>query len=120
MRFDPGIYRIGRVCHEANRAFCLENGETNSPLWDHACDELKESVAAGVVLALGDENITPDEMHDSWVKFMLAHGWKYGHALDVEYKMHPNLIEYDSLPMLQRTKDELFLGIVNSLRHMVR
>jgi hypothetical protein len=53
------------------------------------------------------------------MSFKLQGGWKYGATIDIEKREHPNLIEYDSLSVLQRTKDDLFVSIVNALAHLM-
>jgi hypothetical protein len=119
MKFEPGIYKIARVCHEANRAFSLEIDEPPKPSWEETSAELKESAASGVSLTLTERDTTPRKLHAAWMSFKLQGGWKYGATIDIEKREHPNLIEYDSLSVLQRTKDDLFVSIVNALAHLM-
>lgn len=108
---------IARVCHEANRAYCLATGEDPSTVygaWDDVPAEIQASALDGVQKALA--GATPEELHQSWVQFKLNGGWKYGPVKDAEARTHPCLVSYDKLPEAQRRKDALFSGIVEALR----
>lgn len=48
-------------------------------------------------------------------KKMVA-GWKHGVKKDAKKKEHPCMIPYDDLPLDQRVKDALFVGVVKALR----
>ena len=107
------VDEIGRVCHEANRAYCHFTGDPGLPAWDDLSPDYRASTALGVRLAL--EGSTPERSHTAWVSERLGAGWVYGPVLDREKKIHPNLVPYDQLPLAQRVKDHLFLAIVQAL-----
>lgn len=105
---------VARVAHESNRAYCeaIEQ-EDIPPRWHHLNGEQRARKRNGVAAAL--EGKTPREMHEAWAKTLLEKGWTYGERVDEELKMHPNLKPYESLPKPQRTKDALFIGVVNAV-----
>lgn len=108
------IDAIARVCHEANRAYCLMVGDPPAPAWDEFAEAERQVVRTGVLHALhGDAD--PVAMHDSWCKAKLADGWTLAPRIDREAKTHPNLVPYADLPLEQRRKDRLFVGIIKSL-----
>lgn len=59
------VEQIARVCHEANRAWCVANEDFSQLAWDVAPDWQRESVIIGVKGAL-DGN-SPEESHQSWL-----------------------------------------------------
>ena len=108
------VEAIGRVCHEANRAYCLIVGDPALPSWDELDETYRESTRIGVRNALG--GATPEQSHESWTKERLAQGWRLGTPLDRAAKIHPNLVSYSELPEAQKRKDALFLAVVSVLR----
>ena len=101
---------IGRVCHEANRAYCVVIGDPGLPAWDDLAESYRESTRVGVRHALSGN--TPEQSHEGWMTERLGAGWIYGPTLDRAAKIHPNLVPYAQLPDAQKRKDHLFLAIV--------
>jgi hypothetical protein len=102
--------QIARVCHEANRALQVLQGDPAvSPAWDDAPDWQCASAADGVVQALA--GATPEQLHESWCEFKRADGWTYGPVKDAGARTHPCLVPYAELPAAQR----LFAAIVAAL-----
>jgi hypothetical protein len=106
---------IARVCHEANRAYCLTIGDPSQPSWDAAPDWQRESAIKGVLHLLANPDAGPQSSHESWLAEKRATGWIYGPIKDPEKKEHPCMVPYDQLPLEQRRKDALFQGIVRAL-----
>jgi hypothetical protein len=107
---------IARVCHEANRALQLAQGDPGIPVapsWDDFPEGEKAGVTDGVRQALAGR--TPQELHESWCAFKLAGGWSYGPVKDAAAREHPCLVPYDALPLDQQVKDHLFHAIVTAL-----
>lgn len=105
---------IAQVCHEANRALQLiSNDPSPSPHWEDAPEWQRASAIEGVEKAMN--NVTPEELHDSWCDFKVADGWVWGEVKDDKAKTHPCLVPYDELPYVQRVKDHVFAAIVNEL-----
>lgn len=109
----PDIDAIGRVCHEANRAYCVMTGDPGLPAWDEVDESYRESTRKAVKFALAGG--TPEQQHSSWMMERFDQGWKLGPELDREAKIHPNLVPYDQLPEAQQRKDALFLAVVEAI-----
>ena len=46
---------------------------------------------------------------------MKAAGWTYGETKSEGARTHPNLVPYDQLPVDQKAKVDLFIGVVAPL-----
>jgi hypothetical protein len=110
------VIDVARLCHEVNRAYCRAIGDFSQVPWGQAEEWQRQSAIAGAQKAVDDPDATPEQMHESWMAQKIADGWKYGDEKDPEAKTHPCLIPYHDLPLQQRTKDHLFLGVVNACR----
>lgn len=106
---------IARICHEVNRAYCISIGDESQVSWDDAPEWQKESAVNGVEHAIS-QSCTPMDLHSNWMALKLEQGWTYGPAKCVETKTHPCLVPYDQLPENQRTKDLLFLAVVDACK----
>lgn len=105
------IQDIAKICHEANRAYCQTIGDDSQCEWQYASEWQKDSAFNGVLAVAMNINITPEKLHQNWMREKLESGWTYGEVKDAEKKTHPCLIEYDHLPAEQRKKDEIFHAI---------
>lgn len=105
---------IARVCHEANRAYCLSIGDDSQVAWDVAPIWQRDSAIAGVAFRLDHATALPSAQHDAWCAAKWADGWKHGTVKDATAKTHPCLVPYDQLPEEQRRKDALFQAIVDT------
>jgi hypothetical protein len=110
------VVAIAQVCHEANRAYCIVNGDTSQPLWHDAPEWQQESAIKGVQYRLDNPESKPEDSHNSWLKEKEETGWKYGPIKDVEKKEHPCFVPYSELPEFQQNKDHLFIAIVDALK----
>jgi hypothetical protein len=106
------IEDIARVCHEANRAYCLEMGDASQVPWNEAPTWQRDSARLGVQLHLAND-VGPEGSHESWMAQKIADGWQYGPDKDAEKKLHPCLVPFEQLPFEQQFKDRLFHGIVH-------
>ena len=104
---------IARICHEANRAYCMTIGDHSQPSWDLAPHWQKQSAIDGVKSALDNKGITAKDSHDGWMALKEKEGWHYGHMKAPEKLEHPCMVSWDELPEEQKIKDELFIAIVN-------
>lgn len=107
---------IARVCHEANRAYCIGIGDMSQPSWEDAPQWQKDSAIKGVVYRHCNPNSSAEEMHSAWVTQKIHDGWNYGPLKDPEKKEHPCIVLYHALPLDQRRKDKLFSAVFDSLR----
>lgn len=106
---------IARVCHEANRAYCLTLGDTSQVAWDDAPEWQKNSAVEGVRFRLANPSARPSDMHRNWVMQKVKDGWKHGPVKDANKKEHPCMVEYHELPIEQQRKDALFSQVVRAL-----
>lgn len=109
------LSQVARVCHEANRAYCLGIGDNSQLPWDEAPEWQRTSAVAGVAFCLANPSAPPSANHDSWLEVKRADGWKFGPVKNVETKEHPCFVPYDELPEDQKRKDALFKVIVGAL-----
>lgn len=108
------IYNIARVCHEANRAYCLSLGDDSQPHWEMAPTWQRESAMRGVENIMSGKH-SPRESHESWLKQKQEEGWQYGLVKDQLARTHPCMVEYDQLPEDQKMKDVLFVAVARAL-----
>ena len=106
---------VAAVCHEANRAWCAENGDVSQLGWEQAPDWQRESAEAGVQYLAEHPGAGVSALHDNWMRDKLAAGWVYGPVKDAESKTHPCLVPFEELPPVQQAKDALFAAIVGAL-----
>ncbi len=66
-----------------------------------------------------DRNMSPEELHDDWVKAYEAMGWVYGEKRDPEKKTHPDMVPYWDLGQLERDKDAVFVALCEIARQWV-
>lgn len=108
------IKDVARIAHEVNRAYCTAIGDTSQPAWKDAPEWQKDSAISGVMHFMKDIHVTPQSMHENWMRDKVADGWVYGLYKDPVNKEHPCLVPYDELPLEQRVKDHLFLAVCNA------
>ncbi len=104
---------IASICHEANRAYCLTQGDTSQVGWADAPDWQRESAELGVSVAIG--GASPEQLHESWLAQKAKDGWVYGPVKDADKKTHPCCVPYAELPAGQQRKDALFQAVVHAL-----
>lgn len=107
--------QIARVCHDANRAYCITQGDESQLPWPDAPDWQRESAINGVRFHRSNPSSTPADSHNNWLKEKIADGWVYGEVKDPNAKTHPCVVQYDQLPAFQRVKDHIFVAIVRTL-----
>lgn len=101
-----------KACHDANKAFCESIGDTSQVEWHDASDAVKQSAFSGVIYALENPEVTPEQMHQNWKRDKIKAGWIYGKEKSEATRMHPCLVDYKDLPEEQRVKDEIFIAVV--------
>lgn len=90
-------------------------GDSTHARWLAATKDQKDSVIAGVERIVANPEITAEELHAEWKAYKVAQGYVYGPVKNDETKEHPNIVPWMDLPLKQRKKDDLFLGIVKAL-----
>lgn len=110
---------IARVTHEVNRAYCAAHGDLSQPPWDEAPEWQRVSAVEGVVKALDNPGLTPEESHQHWMASKHADGWTFGEEKDAVAKTHPCLVPYYQLNDAQRAKDHIFLAVARGVEHVL-
>ena len=109
------IEKAARVAHEANRAWCIANGDMSQPLWEDAPDWQKESAYDGVRFHMANPDAGDDASHNNWMQAKTDDGWIYGEVKDPDAKTHPCIVPFEELDSVQQTKDRLFRTIVHAV-----
>ena len=107
---------VAKICHEANKAYCATIGDDTQPSWEDAPERQKESAINGVRFHCLNENTTPADSHNSWLKEKTEQGWSWGEIKDAEKKEHPCFTAYENLPKSQQIKDYIFKNIVEAYK----
>ena len=68
-------------------------------------DDQLEALIHGVKSQLKNPNLTPKESHDNWMNVKRSQGWVYGENKDTVKKTHPNLVAFNRLPLIEKSKD---------------
>lgn len=110
------IEATARICHEVNRAFCAHLGDYSQKPWEDAPEWQRESAIAGVRWRLENPDAPDSAQHDSWMAAKIADGWSWGEVKDAGKKTHPDILPYEQLTPGARTKDALFVSIVNAAK----
>lgn len=109
------ILQIAMVCYAANRAYCINNGESAPAPWEQLTDQQQESYVKGVAFRVENLDAPASAQHDAWMQSKADEGWVYGEVKDEVAKTHPCMMAYDQLPGDQQVKDSIFIGIVNAI-----
>lgn len=112
---DQYVLRIAIMCHEANRDWCMLQGDSSQRPWNDATDHARESAVDGVIFHLRNPDAGDAASHDNWMRGKLAAGWRYGLKKDEVAKTHPCLVPFTRLSWDQQAKDRLFRHVVLAL-----
>lgn len=99
------IDQIAEICHEANRAICEASGDMSQVSWGQTSEDIRMSALAGIRGVLSNPRVTPEEHHQTWVDYKIAHGWKYGESKNAELKTHPLIVPFEELLITDKIKD---------------
>lgn len=108
--------KIAEVAHETNKAYCETVGDFSQPSWHNAPDWQKESAYKGVLFHIDNPDAGCAASHESWLEEKADNGWEYGKVKDPEKKEHPCFVPYMDLPIEQRVKYALFVGVVRAMK----
>ena len=106
---------VAKLAHEVNRIYSKAIGDFIKLPWEDSPEWVKISILNGIDKVIENPDILPEDIHKQWMKHKQENGWKFGNTIDEELKTHPCLVEYDLLPIEQRSKDEFFNTIVKNL-----
>jgi hypothetical protein len=106
------LQKIAKACHEINRAYCQAIGDSSQKPWGLCEKWQRESAIESVKHFINNPDMTPEQLHDAWMKDKIENGWVFGTEKNTIWKTHPCLLVYWELPPEQRVKDYLFITTV--------
>lgn len=110
------ITTIAMACHEANKVWCMMQGDGSQKHWNEAEEWQRESAIKGVEFRLNNPDAKHDAQHNAWMQDKINDGWAYGITKDADKKTHPCIVPFEQLPLFQQKKDALFCAIVDALK----
>lgn len=105
---------IAQVARAVNTAYMSLSDEDKKP-WNEVSEQTKNSLYFGIQQQLR-YGYTAQQQHEAWCESKRAEGWVYGAVKDVEAKTHPLLVDFSDLTEEHRTKDALFIAVVQSMK----
>lgn len=64
-----------------------------------------DSLLDGVAFMDANPDITPEENHNNWMRMKITQGWVYGEVKDFDKKIHPDLVPFGELPVVEQRKN---------------
>ena len=110
------ITTIAMACHEANKVWCMSEGDYSQKHWNEAEEWQRDSAIKGVEFRLNNPDAKHDAQHNAWMADKVNDGWVYGISKDAEKKTHPCIVPFEQLPLFQQKKDAMFCAIVDALK----
>lgn len=105
---------LASMVHEANRAYCFSIEQYSTAPWDLEPPIIQNSVIDGIKNLVNNPDLSPEHMHELWMKYKLDEGWVYGEVKDVDALIHPCLKPYSELPDSDKVKDVIFHALVSA------
>ena len=85
------------------------------PAWERVPEEHRKRLREAANMAV--MGVTPERIHEAWLKTRLEQGWRYGPKADLAAEggpVHPMVRHYAELPETKRQQDALFTEAVLS------
>lgn len=114
LTYDELIDFALSLVHNANAVLKSANGEKHEELADMD-PARKESIRNAIKYAL-ENDTSPEESHISWLEAQEKLGYVYGPVIDRVALQHPCMVPYNQLPEAQKTKDAMFVSIINTTK----
>lgn len=118
MTEEEAVVLAARDAHAANDAHCVAYGQPSYGKWEDISDAARASIISEVwkVLESLKEGKVPVAgfMHQEWLNYKLAAGWKYGPTKSEVHRTHPNIIPFAKLTVIEQAKDMIFISVVAS------
>jgi hypothetical protein len=112
------LVMVARVCYEADRAYFEATGQGSLKSWDGIPDWLR---ADWLWLVEGAQNaVSPEQLHDEWIKRAEEHGWKHGPLFAPDLLEHPRLMPYAMLPAPLQIHTDLVCAIAGAMSKVWR
>jgi hypothetical protein len=88
--------------------------------WDDREAPFREQFLNVIDMMCGpDRKLSPEELHDDWVRAYEAMGWTYGPERDPEAKTHPDMAPFDELGFREQIKDAVFVALCEIARQWI-
>lgn len=104
---------LSKLCYETVRGYSKSIDEDYLDEWDKASTNIKNFIVQEVLHNLSNEDVSVEELHNRWYKYMLEEGWVFGEFVDYDKKHHPNLVDYNELKSEQKSKYYIFRTLCN-------
>lgn len=118
MTEEEAVLLAARDAHAANDAHCVAYGQPSYGKWEDLSEAVRASIISGAnkVLESLKQGKVPVAgfMHQEWLNYKLAAGWKYGPTKSEIHKTHPNIIPFQHLTVIEQAKDMIFVSVVAS------
>lgn len=98
------VEHIAETVHEANRAYCLAQGDLSQPSWEGCTDDVRAGTLDGVMFHLDNPEATADASHENWMEHKTQEGWTHGETKSEADKTHPSLVPFKDLPEKERLR----------------
>lgn len=95
-------YYIANVRHIAWVAFQIAAGQ---PYNEQINKDQLDSLIDGIDYLKANPDSTAEENHNNWMRMKKNQGWVHGENKDFAAKTHPDLMPFDSLPVIEQRKD---------------
>ena len=112
---EQKIDQIARTVHAANSVLKKMNKE-KPETYEEVSEDRKIKMKDAIKVVL-EQDTTPKQMHDVWLKNMKELGYKYGSKIDHDKKLHPCMVPYSKLPYAQKAKDDMFRAVILSFKN---
>jgi len=90
-------------------------------LWEDREEDFREQFYKVIERQMGEyRSKSPEELHGSWMQAYLDRGWVGGETYDPENRIHPDLIPYIELGILEKDKDAVFVAMCEIARLWIR
>lgn len=101
------------LAHEGNRNICALEGDLSKLPWDQTPEKDKDITMSSVMAVYENRNITPEEMHEAWMRKKISQGFVYGDG--IVPNTHPCLVDYKELSIMHKLKDLAFISTVKNV-----
>lgn len=118
-QYHEDLLAIAQAAHTANLLYSelyqTDVSVNDQTEWWEMSDEAKAGSVAAIVDMIKFPVLTGEEAHTNWLSNKQAAGWTYGATKDNVAKTHPCMAPYNELNVWDKTKDDLYICVINAL-----
>ena len=112
------IEQAAEVAHEVNKAYCESIGDKSQLSWADSGEWQRTNAINGINFYVDQMiPVTPEVMHNNWMRQLVANGWIYGVKKSTIHMTHPCIRPYSELPEEQKIKDYLFCAVARMAKN---